>query len=157
MWKSLVRENQSTQNADLSKNISCGFYPSPLFVCLSSSPLPLFLHNLPCNSTWFAASPLHFPHSHLDFCILHILTLNAFPFAFPTFPPLFPPWFPTFPSLPPWFPVFPFPFPTLPSFQPPFPQHSTHSVPWFPTQAFTDSHFLLLTQYLLLFSENWIY
>ena len=96
-------------NADLSKNNSCGFYPSPLFVCLilllylyfytaSHAMLHDFLHP-------YSISCIHF----LISCILHIPTgILTFPPRFPSFPPPFPPRFPAFSSLPPWFPAFPY-------------------------------------------------
>ena len=92
---------------------------------------------------WFAASPLHFSHSHIDF--LH----SAYPHSVSYIPTLIA-HIPVIPTLIPTFPLQSSMLPSLPPF-PPCP-HSAHSVPWLPIQVFTDSYFMLLTQYHLLIS-----
>ena len=120
-------------NADLSKNILCGFYPSSLFVCLI---LLLYLYFYPASNAM-----LHdFLHPHSISCIhvliscnLHIPTgILTFPPWFPSFPPPFPPRFLAFFSLPPWFPGIPIPFSILPSFQLPFPRRPFILFPDYP-------------------------
>ena len=93
---------------NVNKNTSCGFYPSPLLVCLISIPTTNSLVFL----TWFPASPQLFPKS--------------------------PPWFPAFPTFPNWFPLFPSlftAFSTWLSASLPNSPHSPHSVPQFPNPS----------------------
>ena len=112
------------------------FLPLPTH-CYVSFPLHNLYFYLISHAIlpWFAASSLHFCIVTLIFCILHIFTQFL---KFPT-------WLPTFLSFSPWLPTLPLPFPMLP----PLLAFSPHSVPWLLIQAFTDSHFLLLTQYII--------
>ena len=120
-------------NADLSKNNSCGFYPSPLFVCLilllylyfytaSHAMLHDFLHP-------YSISCIHF----LISCILHIPTgILYFSTPIPLIPTSISTSIPRILLTPTLIPGIPIPFSILPSFQLPFPRRPFILFPDYP-------------------------
>lgn len=127
------------------------FYPSPLLVYLISAPLFTFLPIFPAILPWFVAPPLHFPHSHPDF--LHSThSHSGFSYPHPESPHSHLHFHPNSLQSPHFHSHSPCCFHSNPHFP-----HSPHSVSWCSIQTFTDSHFMLLTQYHLLISKNWIY
>ena len=92
----------------------------------------------------------------LDFHFIFSISvlLPAFPSLFLTFPF----WFTAFPSifpvLPPHFPDSPYSHPNSPHSHPyslhsdPHSPHSSHSIPQFPIPVFTDSHYILINNFI---------